>query len=43
MDEAAEDEFTAPADDVERLLYGFSTLLCLPDAMSHRPSAAPAP
>ncbi|MBP2369533.1 class I SAM-dependent methyltransferase [Pseudonocardia parietis] len=40
MDEAAEDTFTAPAGDVERLLYGFSTLLCLPDSMSHQPSAA---
>jgi ubiquinone/menaquinone biosynthesis C-methylase UbiE len=40
MDEAAEEEFSAPAGDVERLLYGFSTLVCLPDAMSHRPSTA---
>jgi SAM-dependent methyltransferase len=40
MDEAAEEDFTAPAGDVERLLYGFSTMLCLPDAMSHRASAA---
>ncbi len=40
MDEAAGDEFTAPGDEVERLLYGFSTLVCLPDAMSHAPSAA---
>ena len=40
MDEAAADEFTAPGSDVERLLYGFSLTLCLPDAMSHTPSAA---
>lgn len=40
MDEAAEDEFHAPAGDVERLLYGFSTLICLPDSRSHEPSAA---
>ena len=40
MDEAAEDEFTAPCGDVERLLYGFSTTLCLPDSLSHTPSAA---
>jgi SAM-dependent methyltransferase len=40
VDEAAEEEFTAPAGDVERLFYGYSTLLCLPDAMSHTPSAA---
>jgi SAM-dependent methyltransferase len=40
MEEATEEEFSAPAGDVERLLYGYSTLLCLPDAMSHSPSAA---
>ncbi|MCV2490045.1 class I SAM-dependent methyltransferase [Geodermatophilus sp. YIM 151500] len=40
MEEAAEEEFATPAGEVERLLYGFSTLVCLPDAMSHRPSAA---
>ncbi|MEO3798898.1 methyltransferase domain-containing protein [Nonomuraea sp. B1E8] len=40
MDEAVGDSFTAPADDVERLMYGFSLLICLPDAMSEQPSAA---
>jgi SAM-dependent methyltransferase len=40
MDEAARDEFAAPGDEVERLLYGFSTLVCVPDARSHAPSAA---
>ena len=35
MDEAAADRFTAPGDDVERLLYGFSLFVCLPDGMSH--------
>jgi hypothetical protein len=35
MDEAVQPEFTAPGDDVERLMYGFSTLVCLPDGMSH--------
>ncbi|MEV8635120.1 class I SAM-dependent methyltransferase [Streptosporangium sp. NPDC051023] len=39
MDEAAADSFTAPADETERLLYGFSLLICLPDGLSHRPSA----
>ncbi|GIH76780.1 class I SAM-dependent methyltransferase [Planobispora longispora] len=39
MDEAAADSFTAPADDTERLLYGFSLLICLPDGMAHQPSA----
>ncbi|WP_031168919.1 class I SAM-dependent methyltransferase [Streptosporangium roseum] len=29
----------ALADDTERLLYGFSLLICLPDGMSHQPSA----
>lgn len=35
MDEAVQPEFTAPGDDVERMMYGFSTLVCLPDGMSH--------
>ncbi|AWS42699.1 class I SAM-dependent methyltransferase [Streptosporangium sp. 'caverna'] len=39
MDEAAADSFAGPADDTERLLYGFSLLICLPDGMSHQPSA----
>ncbi|MFC4605037.1 class I SAM-dependent methyltransferase [Rhodococcus kronopolitis] len=40
MDEAVASRFTAPGDEVERLMYGFSLFVCLPDAMSHRPSAA---
>ncbi|MFI7698190.1 class I SAM-dependent methyltransferase [Nonomuraea sp. NPDC049480] len=40
MDEAVGETFTAPADDLERLMYGFSLLICLPDGMSDRPSAA---
>ncbi|MBW3603659.1 MAG: class I SAM-dependent methyltransferase, partial [Actinobacteria bacterium] len=39
MDEAVGDEFTAPGDEVERLMYGLSLLICLPDGMSHQPSA----
>jgi hypothetical protein len=35
MDENVQPEFTAPGDEVERLMYGFSTLVCLPDGMSH--------
>jgi SAM-dependent methyltransferase len=35
MDENVRAEFVAPGDDVERLMYGFSTLVCLPDGMSH--------
>ncbi|MFI7448675.1 class I SAM-dependent methyltransferase [Nonomuraea sp. NPDC049714] len=40
MDEAVGDTFTPEADDVERLMYGFSLLICLPDGMSEQPSAA---
>ncbi|HEX6255579.1 MAG TPA: class I SAM-dependent methyltransferase [Euzebyales bacterium] len=39
MDEAVGDEFTAPGDDVERLMYGLSLMICLPDGMAHQPSA----
>lgn len=38
MDEAVADAFTAPGDDLERLMYGYSLTVCLPDGMSHRPS-----
>jgi 2-polyprenyl-3-methyl-5-hydroxy-6-metoxy-1,4-benzoquinol methylase len=34
VDEKVADEFVAPGDDVERLMYGYSTLVCLPDSMS---------
>ncbi|WP_246079777.1 class I SAM-dependent methyltransferase [Nonomuraea mesophila] len=40
MDEAVGESFTAPADDLERLMYGFSLLICLPDGMNEQPSAA---
>ena len=39
MDEAVADAFTPPGDEVERLMYGFSLLVCLPDGMSHPDSA----
>ncbi len=39
MDEAVAPEFTAPGDDLERMMYGFSLLICLPDGMSQQPSA----
>jgi 2-polyprenyl-3-methyl-5-hydroxy-6-metoxy-1,4-benzoquinol methylase len=39
-DERVADEFTVPGDDVERLLYGASILLCLPAGMAEQPSAA---
>ncbi len=35
MDEGVAESFTAPGDDLERLMYGFSTLVCLPDGMAH--------
>ena len=38
MDEAVADSFTVPGDDLERLMYGFSLLVCLPDGMSSQPS-----
>ncbi|WP_333473279.1 class I SAM-dependent methyltransferase [Lolliginicoccus lacisalsi] len=38
MDEKVAEAFTAPGDDTERLMYGFSILCCLPDGMSHQPS-----
>jgi 2-polyprenyl-3-methyl-5-hydroxy-6-metoxy-1,4-benzoquinol methylase len=38
MDEAAADVFAPGGDIVERLLYAFSTTICLPDGLSHSPS-----
>ena len=39
MDEAVGDRLVAPGGDVERLMYGFSLFCCLPDGLSHQPSA----
>lgn len=39
MDEAVADEFSPDADDLDRLMYGYSLFICLPDGLSHRPSA----
>jgi ubiquinone/menaquinone biosynthesis C-methylase UbiE len=39
VDEAVADTFTAPADDVERIMYGFSLFVCLPDGMSSSESS----
>jgi SAM-dependent methyltransferase len=39
VDERVAEEFTAPGDDVERLMYGYSLTCCLPDGLSTRPSA----
>jgi 2-polyprenyl-3-methyl-5-hydroxy-6-metoxy-1,4-benzoquinol methylase len=40
LDEAVAEEFTAPGDEIERLMYGYSLLCCLPDGRSQEPSAA---
>jgi protein-L-isoaspartate O-methyltransferase len=39
-DEGVAEEFTAPGDDTERLMYGFSVLSCLPASREEQPSAA---
>ncbi|TCC22748.1 class I SAM-dependent methyltransferase [Kribbella speibonae] len=39
-DELVEEEFTAPASDVERYHYGWSLMSCLPSAMGDPESAA---
>ena len=40
VDEKVADQFTAPGDDIERFMYGFSILHCLPVGMVEQPSAA---
>jgi hypothetical protein len=39
VDERTEDRFTPDAPLMERLLYGYSLTVCLPDCMSVSPSA----
>lgn len=39
MDEAVGDVFTGKGDEIEKLMYGFSILICLPDGLSSQPSA----
>lgn len=39
-DEKVGDHFQAPADDIERLMYGWSIVHCLPVARAEHPSAA---
>jgi hypothetical protein len=39
MDEAVADTFTGRGDEIEKLMYGFSILICLPDGLSSKPSA----
>ncbi len=40
MDERVSERFPGRGDDIERVMYGFSLFICLPDGMSHVPSAA---
>jgi 2-polyprenyl-3-methyl-5-hydroxy-6-metoxy-1,4-benzoquinol methylase len=40
IDENAAEAFEAPGDEVQRLLYGFSVLHCLPAGRTHEHSAA---
>jgi 2-polyprenyl-3-methyl-5-hydroxy-6-metoxy-1,4-benzoquinol methylase len=39
MDEGVGDAPVAVGDDIERLMYGFSLFVCLPDGLSSQPSA----
>ena len=39
-DEKVADRFEAPGDDLERLMYGWSIVHCLPVAMAESPSAS---
>ena len=39
VDERVAEDFTAPGDDLERLMYGFSVLCCLPNGLAEQPSA----
>ena len=40
VDEAVDEEFTAPGSDIDRFMYGCSLFICLPDGKSTEPSAA---
>jgi len=40
VDERVADRFTAPGDEVERIMYGWSVTHCLPTQMVEQPSAA---
>jgi hypothetical protein len=39
-DEAVAEAFTAPGDDLERMMYGWSITHCLPASRAEAPSAA---
>lgn len=38
MDEAVDDEFSAPASEIDQCMYAFSLFICLPDGLSSPPS-----
>lgn len=40
MDEAVADAFAPNGDDLERIMYGFSLFVCLPDSMASDPTVA---
>jgi ubiquinone/menaquinone biosynthesis C-methylase UbiE len=40
VDERVADEFVAPGDEIERLMYSWSVMHCLPVGMADQPSAA---
>jgi len=40
VDERVADRFTAPGDEVERMMFGWSVTHCLPTQMAEQPSAA---
>ena len=39
-DEAVVERFTAPGDEIERMMYGWSITHCLPASRAEAPSAA---
>lgn len=40
MDEAVAERFAPPGDEIERMMYGYSLFICLPDSMSTPGSVA---
>ena len=39
VDERVAEQFTAPGDEIERLMYGYSIVFCLPNGLADQPSA----
>lgn len=38
VDEKVGDTFTAPGDEIERIMYGYSVMFCLPNGLADKPS-----